>query len=207
MTERPIILSAPMIPPTLDGRKTMTRRIVKPQPGHMQDSEPEGYCWVLSLDGHTELNPKRDCPYGKPGDRLWVRETWRIGTHNDCACYEPCGRCVVGKPMYAADFAGEASEWGPWRPSIHMPRWASRITLEITDVRIERLQDITNDDACQEGIDIQEALSIPASNGAIAVFSELWESLHGPGSWDRNDWVRVISFKRVLGGPIGEHHD
>lgn len=141
------------------------------------------------------------------GELLYVRETWRIGGWGDCACYEPCGRCVVGKPMYAADFGSESSEWGPWKPSIHMPRWASRLTLEITDVRVERLQDISESDARSEGV-----LYVPG-HGEISKweldadpgysnylncrsgFSELWVSINGAGSWDANPWVWVVEFK------------
>ena len=167
MTERPILFSAPMVRAILAGQKTQTRRIAI----HKRSIEPM-----------TE-----ECPYGKPGDRLWVRET-----HMDL------GGCL----LYRADHGSEVerASCAPrqrWAPSIHMPRWASRITLEVTGVRVERLQGISDSDARAEGVDQDAALSMACTRGAArAAYSALWEQIHGPGSWDANPWVWVVEFRR-----------
>jgi hypothetical protein len=208
--ERPIIFSAPMVQAILDGRKTQTRRIVKPQPDE---------CWwpiqnrtagcsdaVFQSEaglGRREVHRIR-CPYGSPGDRLWVRETWRPSQ-------------VEGKAWYAAT-CGDGLH-GRWRPSIHMPRWASRLTLEIAGVRVERVQDITEADAIAEGIrsftkdsKILKYWACDPCEGpmkrawqdlprsAVEAYATLWESINGPGSWAANPWVWVIEFKRAEGG-------
>jgi hypothetical protein len=181
MKERPILFSAPMVRALLDGSKTQTRRVVKPTP------EWIGQSGVLSYRGRVGL-PHALCPYGQPGDRLWVRET-----HMDLgACY-----------LYRADASAEqeraiVAPRQPWRPAIHMPRAASRITLEITGVRVERLQDISEADALEEGITYND---IP-NNGldpmrARTWFRGLWESINGPGSWEANPWVWAVSFNRL----------
>lgn len=166
------------------------------------------------------------CPYGQPGDRLWVRETSRAHELTDKEAeadtfgvierlgleVPPCGLDGV---VYAADNAfreiensREASErWmkmnayrgmqGATVPAIHMPRWASRITLEVTGVRVERLQDISEADARAEGCDAYLAEESPAIDQARMDYANLWESINGPGSWDLNPWVWVVGFKRV----------
>lgn len=136
------------------------------------------------------------CPYGQPGDRLWVRETWHPETSNPDA-----------KAAYRADCDYETGKECGWRPSIHMPRWASRILLEITDVRVERLQDIDEDDCLAEGIAqvvreklprIQQCGEYDAINvDPVAEYRDLWESISGAGSWDAKPWVWVIEFRRV----------
>ena len=149
-----------MVRAILDGRKTQTRRVVKPQPEHAQlyqwkgrtlyDGEARRWCWKnhVTLDSWAEPTKALShlCPYGLPGDRLWVRETW--ANHAD----EPCEE--GSKIFYLAD--GDDRRGNPhinrWRPSIHMPHWASRITLEITGVRVERLNEISEMDAIAEGI-------------------------------------------------------
>lgn len=211
--ERPIIFSGPMVRATLDDRKTQTRRIVKPQPQHprfrgMLALDDEGI--ELYLHDRTLVRAVR-CPYGKPGDRLWVRETW-----GDCS---PGADALVGtkwdKPWYRADadtygllgHDGEGAvyvEDVKWRPSIHMPRSASRITLEVTAVRIERLQDISEADAVSEGIGQYDNGTFGLNNPgacmgptAKVAYMRLWEFLHGPGFWDANPLVWVIEFKRI----------
>jgi hypothetical protein len=146
-------------------------------------------------------------PYGKPGDLLWVRETWGAVWPADEPV--PLRQCEI---EYRADLppgcTDRPGEWpadegnGPevpkWRPSIHMPRWASRITLRITDIRVERLQDITENDAKAEGCD-----PVVHPDGAVdcgtrkTTFAKLWNHINGPGAWDENPWVWVISFERV----------
>ena len=198
--ERPILFSGDMVRAILDGRKTMTRRVVKiaqhPQAERVQHFEGLRWDW-LRYDGLRLSTFK--CPFGKTGDRLWVRETFRLSDPNDCACYEPC-RCRSGQPMYRADGHYHDMEY-KWKPSIHMPRWASRITLEITDIRVERLQDINEEDAEAEGAPLELGVLERTILGAKARyrsgFVRLWESINGPGSWDANPWVWCVSFKRV----------
>lgn len=232
MTERPILFSAPMVRALLAGTKSQTRRIVKPQfapdalPVEMPACDPIGG-WVVS--GHSGIwwceaaaNPDdtRRCPYGKPGDRLWVKETWAVG------------RCANGlKPAmlhggtwlkdngglwYAAggDPRHPISPKGKTRPSIFMPRWASRITLEVTGTRVQRLQDISEADAVGEGIRISSQARRSDScygiyecqlpdgkthfnDSAYDLYRKLWESINGPGSWAANPYVWVIAFKKL----------
>ena len=198
--ERPILFSGDMVRAILDGRKTMTRRVVKiaqhPQAERVQHFEGLRWDW-LRYDGLRLSTFK--CPFGKTGDRLWVRETFRLSDPNDCACYEPC-RCRSGQPMYRADGHYHDMEY-KWKPSIYMPRWSSRITLEVTGVRVERLQDISEEDAQAEGAPLELGVLERTILGAKARyrsgFVRLWESINGPGSWDANPWVWCISFKRV----------
>lgn len=148
--ERPILFSGPMVRALLAGRKTQTRRIVKPQPpasavdaGHIRSGDPASngvWLWLDSRDlmDASAIGEGFRCPYGVAGDRLWGRETW-------CESDTPSGFA------YAADYAHDTRGYG-WRPSIHMPRAAARLTLAITDVRVERLQDISEADAIAEGL-------------------------------------------------------
>lgn len=138
------------------------------------------------------------CPYGKPGDRLWVRETWA-----PVSTFDPSPETGA---FYRADYVddphgpdGEKSPEGryrTWKPSIHMPRWASRIDLEITGVRVERLQDISEADAVAEG---SQCAGVPAALTNRGAFSRLWQSINGPDSWAANPWVWVIEFQRIGG--------
>ena len=183
MKERPILFSAPMVRAILDGRKTVTRRIVK-----ARDLE-----WMDVHQGLREPDNAERCPYGQPGgDRLYVRETFGHFERNEN--FAP--GCEV---FYRAD--GESLAVEPWRPSIHMPRWASRITLEVTGVRVERLQDIDLADALAEGISDTGALILDSAGneqgGPIAEYAVLWEQINGTGSWDANPWVWVIEFRRL----------
>lgn len=208
MKERPILFSAPMVRAILDGRKTQTRLAVKPQPSMERDCEPEGYNWVPMHKGR-ELS-HHQCPYGQPGDRLWVREAFRLfDAQEECACYDLCV-CSRhhGKTVYQADEdCGESK----WKPSIHMPRWASRITLEITGIRVERLQDVSETDAVAEGVERyapdqnywHEYFANPTGDArrcclsARESFAGLWKSLYGVDSWYANPWVWAIEFKRI----------
>lgn len=194
MKERPILFSGPLVRAILKGRKTQTRRVVKPIPQMVSDKN------IATWDGDAAVLMRlldkagRTCPYGGSGARLWVRETFRLFDSSECACYDHCN-CMSyhGKPVYRATADDGESKW---TPSIHMPRWASRITLEITNVRVERLQDISESDANSEGCMLE-----PFDQDWTQCrrwFMELWESINGAGSWDANPWVWVIEFKRVL---------
>jgi hypothetical protein len=209
MKERPILFSAPMVRAILDGNKTQTRRIAK-----TVTSLPEGQgftclrkpktniCLPL-VDGQWQWQPAAGdswrpypkiaeyCPYGQPGDRLWVRETW--APHAD----------IPRGTIYRADPGGDYqdnSDGFKWHPSIHMHRWRSRITLEIESIRVERLNAISESDAMDEGA----GLLIPEHEYLDGnpdqyrrCFQMLWESINGPGSWDANPWVWVLSFNRL----------
>lgn len=235
MKDRPIIFNSEMVRAVLEGRKTQTRRIMKVQPESNQlgllritastnRTDTGKYHWAESNATGNHVRSKLfACPYGAVGDRLWVRETWS----EDFANYYPNDRV-----WYAADddrrldievvkgvrgiFSPESNVHVPfrWHPSIYMPRWASCITLEITGVRVERLQDISESDAVAEGIEplplepdmpqfYHEYFPIGIKNGlrcnmsAAGSFSGLWEAIYGKESWQANPWVWVIEFKRV----------
>lgn len=181
MKERPILFSAPMVRAILEGRKTQTRRVVKPPKWSDADE-------IFFIGNDSIAVPDDDhadyfiaCPYGQPGDRLWVRETFADEAGGT--------RRFLGEHIFY-----RADDWQPlvdrWTPSIHMPRWASRITLEVTAVSVERLQDISESDCCAEGCGspITRDLKKPQ-------FMALWESINGPDSWDANPWVWVVEFK------------
>ena len=184
MKERPILFSAPMVRALLAGTKTQTRRIVK------VPKRFEGF----SSPAHAGVD--FGCPYGAVGDRLWVRETWGLGFEDGEGGYSAIPWTGAdpqkdGKAFYRADFNDPPdAPRRPWRPSIHMPRWASRITLEITGVRVERLRDISQSDAMDEGVSVGS----PATFQAVAAFRDLWESINGEGSWNENPFVWVVCF-------------
>lgn len=228
MTERPILFSAPMVRALLDGRKTQTRRIVKRQfPG---DAEPEQMSRVsaegFQIDGHSgqwwdavtgSAEAAIRCPYGVPGDTLWVRESWAL--HERFA--------DVGRVVYAAtasrswteahrdfpiDVVGDRKArpfQEGFKPSILMPRWASRLTLEITDVRVERLQDISDEDAIAEGITVSpDDPTLWLQYGGKSwddqgvwltdlrrSYCSLWSQINGADSWAANPWVWAVSFR------------
>ena len=187
MKERPILFSAPMVRALLDGTKTQTRRVVKPTP------EWIGQSGVLSYRGRVGL-PHALCPYGQLGDRLWVRETWARDDEDGGLCY----RADIGKGGDADDWERNRLDGVPrfrWRPSIHMPRAASRITLEITGVRVERLQNISEADAVAEGV--RNSLHMPGGRFANENFAHLWWAINGDGSWEANPWVWAVEFKRL----------
>ena len=183
MKERPILMSTPMVRAILEGRKTQTRRIVKCQFVEKTDPGVAPYWRILDHPnkhdgGGTPIGPHviGMCPYGQPGDRLWVRETFSAMGDKTQHAYPV---------FYKAD---RPSDTGGWTPSIHMPRWASRILLEVTNIRVERLNDISADDAMAEGM---------AWDDSVYDYSRLWEKLNGAGSWAANPWVWVVEFKRV----------
>lgn len=191
MKERPILFSAPMVRALLAGTKTQTRRIVKVPKRFEGFSHPSAAGVDFS------------CPYGWRSDRLWVRETWGIGYPDEDGGYFAIPWTGAdprkdGKVFYRADFK-ETDVQRPWKPSIHMPRWASRITLWITDVRVERLNAISGKDARAEGIQIPAPAITPEEfdHDCVVAYSKLWESINGPGSWDANPFVWVIEFRRL----------
>lgn len=192
--DRPILFSAPMVLSILYGyRKGQTRRLAKLSDAGLVGRR--GHQWHVDDPGATAA-----CPYGAIGDRLWVRETWAHSIH--AACSE---RDEDGPFVYAADGNREATIDGRWRPSIHMPRHASRISLEITDVRLQRLHDISESDAVAEGVSYSLDIDAGAWCGASdrlwgtarEAFRDLWESIHGNGSWAANPWVWALTFRRL----------
>ncbi|HGM7497112.1 hypothetical protein AAA583_23080 [Pseudomonas aeruginosa] len=192
MKERPILFTGPMVRAILEGRKTVTRRVVSPQPdflGSMVD--PNTPFKTLDAGLHARIT----CPYGEPGDRLWVREAWAADAQVDAIAPSDLSQ---GEPIwYPADLSVRQTgcsmiSKGRVRPSIHMPRWACRILLEITAVRVERLQDISDPGALAEGVSHSEMHS---GDSLVDVFARLWESTGG--DWAANPWVWCIEFKRV----------
>lgn len=240
--ERGILMHARSVNGILEGRKTQTRRIVKPQPERPDDCS---YYDNLGSEWYPIYGPKPNdervrCPYGQPGDRLWARERWRVvGWHEgepivigyaddarreeggDSTCsddYEnwyvrmmeqssaDCEKAGLTLNKFDEYDMGESGIVTRWRPGIHMPRWASRITLEITDVRVERVQDISTEDIMAEGVggDVIVSAERAAKMGTTDTefdhrirWHELWEDTNGKGAWERNDWVWVVEFRRV----------
>ena len=195
MKERPILFNGSMVRALLAGTKTQTRRVMKPQPRRVDGGVPFGDApqWAHAEPGTAMMR----CPYGQRGDRLWVRETFQRFTDDGETLYkaDPAGLEAMNELM--RDEYIEAR----WRPSIHMPRWASRITLEITSVRVERLQDIDISAAQAEGVSDTGPLILDSAGneqgGPIAEYAVLWEQINGPGSWDANPWVWVVEFRRL----------
>lgn len=211
MKERPILFSAPMVRAILDGRKTQTRRVDKYMAKFPPAMPPELGLLAKSKNGEPLLTAAWDatngkftasfCPYGKPGDRLWVRETWRLPSPRwDGPALFPFPSDISRR--YEADEAVSGltyrGEWGKGRPSIHLPRKLSRINLEITGVRVERLNDISDVDALAEGVSPDMDIKWQSGDDTPrGMFGELWESINGPGSWDENPWVWVIEFRKI----------
>lgn len=198
MMERPILFSGIMVKAILDDRKGQTRRVIKPQPDHCHrdiigKSEPYNKVdWnrLIPQIGDNEIK----CPYGKVGDILWVRETWQL---------LPSGFDEIPpEEWYIYKATDELSdECTKWRPAIHMPRKACRIRLKTTDIRVERLQDITEEDAKAEGM-LPSLPKFPEGRkGYRTSFEFLWNSLNEKRSygWKVNPWVWVIEFERVRG--------
>lgn len=204
--ERPILFSGAMVRAILELIKTHTRRC---RGLERVNEDPDAWELLTPAEYGTDANPYvaggnrskselsvaafkpkggsaddfvlQACPYGKPGDRLWVRETFRIYKVGASEC-----------SAYRATADKDDLEYFRWKPSIHMPRWASRVLLEIVDIRVERLNDISEEDCRSEGM--------PAGNNDIGVryaFGTLWEQINGAGSWDLNPWVWVVEFKKL----------
>lgn len=202
MKERPILMTPENAQKCFDGVKTQTRRIVKPQPEEgMKILGPEMYT-PCRTDKNGEMYPGEDvfgvysddgewgvaCPYGAPGDRLWIREAGWFKQW-------PGGNTIKA---YKANWDGhDGTPWGDiepkkWMPSLHMPRWACRTVVEITEIRVQRIQEISHDDAIAEGLSYEITTDVPCSN-----FRDLWISINGPDSWDANPWVWALTFKKV----------
>ncbi|CNI60558.1 hypothetical protein [Yersinia bercovieri] len=195
MNEKPILFNSEMVNAILSGRKTQTRRIMGNQPAgqdleavHVRHNDDFNFQWYGNL-GESSYFP---CPLGKPGDQLWVREAFATGL------------CTESTLAYRATHKPEDLEegWGEtikWTPSIHMPRWASRINLLITGVRVERLNDISEQDARAEGVKAWRGPAEELVGGKLAFF-ELWDSIYGQKegeNWQANPWVWVIEFERM----------
>lgn len=208
MADRPIIFSAPMVRALLDGRKTQTRRVLNPQPETFEVDGSE--CEVNAYHVHGEAVPRvavgrcitlQKLRYAK-GDRLYVRENFQLLSFGD---YLPT-KAQPADVRYAAtepcaDLPADTRGY-PWRPCIHMPRWASRLTLTVEDVRVERLQAISEADAIAEGVEpVGDGWRRYGGEGVGSVawpdysFRSLWESLHGPESWDANPFVVALTFR------------
>lgn len=241
--ERPMIFSGPMVRGILDGSKTQTRRVVKPQPprpGEFKYSKaPDKAFWredwqkwwlvpgdVEESDPSPHTLYEYQCPYGKPGDRIWVKETWRPKQHNFPTGHPYDYRATAQQDLVPTE--------GPWKSPRFMPRVASRILLEITDVRVERLQGISEEDAIAEGVahlftakEIEQnpRLAVSANSWynylwhgdseaptkyvnqwdyqysgyktAAGSYSSLWAKINGPESWHQNPFVWAITFKRL----------
>lgn len=193
MKERPILMSASMVRAILAGTKTQTRRICKFTSGGHLKGPGEHKRW------HPEdSNAVLACPYGAPKSHLWVRETFQWC--QSCGSYDYRADANSSLHCRTCDAA-----LGKWRPSIFMPRDASRLTLEIEAVRVDRLQDITEADAVAEGVtaivtrgEMQSDKTIkPFTISAQTAYRILWNHINGPGSWDLNPWVWVITFRRI----------
>ena len=224
-TARQILFSAPMVRALLEGRKTQTRRLMKRQPVEhhwrtfksyrvdarlLRTTKGMGVRYLHSFAefgaDNSELEDFVTIPYGVPGDLLWVRESWHL-------VHVGGGRGGGIEPfnsydqMYMADghrehftFEGEGDPFLRFasdrpRPSMFMPRWASRLTLEITDIRVERLQDISKPDVIAEGITERDGCQIDdVVSGWHEPYAQLWDKLNGPGAWDNNPWVVALTF-------------
>ena len=224
MADRPIIFSDPMVRALLDGRKSQTRRVLRPQP-HQNSAG----LWVANFGRRGFFQTTADqvawsflargaLPYA-PGDRLWVREAWATVNSDYGPGWAYRANSDFIEPEYDGEdfgagpsfnyrkYPGEYSMWFDdllsgvpghcWKSPIHMPRWASRLTLVVTDVRVQRLQEISEADAAAEGVDAVTMADVPrqAAMSRRSDFAALWNSLHGPEAWASNPWVAAISFE------------
>lgn len=205
MKERPILFSAPMVRALLDGSKTQTRRVVKPQPEWLPEvrrTESAGSMfWPIGALGQQCGMPIVNCPYGQPGDSLWVREAIRLVPDQEPD--DGTGRVLS---TYGADGSPTVADAWPWKrsylPPMHCPRGLSRIDLDVTGVRVERLQDISLRDVRAEGCEVREfwlygGNAEQRQQVGANVYRALWEQINGAGSWAANPWVWVVEFKRI----------
>lgn len=215
MKDHPLLFSAPMVRANLDGRKTQTRRIYTPQPEELGD----GSCRTNGHQGDTNYLMRDVAPRFftkiKVGDRLWVREAHAllprtayrgsIGTGTIQQVEHPTDGYTAAVFREGFDRSGRPL----WRPSIHMPRWASRLTLIVTGVKVERLQEISEEDAIAEGVTkVRDACHVIRGfdydlaglchNSAITPFSKLWDHINGPGAWDKNPWVVAYTYQPIF---------
>ncbi|MEY9719790.1 hypothetical protein ABIA22_002280 [Sinorhizobium fredii] len=231
MADRPILFSGPMVRALLAGTKTQTRRTLKERPPEwatycqqptmlnvLQQWVPSGL-WAWSEDEQNPPRPLRRWPVSADGehywlrprfsigDRMWVRESWKATGLT--AFNKPSETRICGRFAYKADPEQLPRDaMIPWRPSIHMPRWASRMTLIVTDVRVERLQDISEADAIAEGAELSKH---PAMDGGVMVLTDipgvtvspgvwyrwLWDEINGKGAWKANPWVAAYTFRVI----------
>ena len=205
--ERPILFSGEMVRAILDGRKTQTRRVVTGRVAL------EWLAPGMFIPEYVALRENGLSPYGYAGDRLWVRETWTVNDYgysmppalyNATVAYRADGTEISYEcPQDFCDAESERDAAGAnpdrWRPSIHMPRWASRITLELTDVRVQRVQDITGEDVEAEGVEFPEAEDYTRVAERWDPFIALWDSINAKRGygWDANPWVWALSFQKV----------
>lgn len=201
MKERPLLFSAPMVCAIREGRKTQTRRVMKPQPW---EDKVYGWTWRkgvgwpnVDMVPATQQLAAQFSPYGIVGDRLWGRETHMV-RDRDVIYRADANQAEERSVVRLARKHG--TKVPPWTPSIHMPRWASRILLEITGVRVERLQDISEDDIQSEGVTNGVFLT---EKGRREAWQFLWERINGAESWAANPWVWVIEFKSLSTSHIG----
>jgi hypothetical protein len=236
--ERPVLFSTPMVQAIMEGRKTVTRRVIKTQPDNECYFEMRLENGILTIDyNQGDENPKVKCPYGIVNDVLWVRETWRKYHPVDTDGYTDFSKTIIEfaadnpEPvrMVDADGAGVETKNGsekfiPWKPSIFMPREACRLKLEIVSIGVERLHDITEEDAIKEGVEeniCADKDACPSSlcktecsgkgeyyrypvgfdaepcYSARESFETLWQSINGEESWNANPWVWRIEFKKL----------
>lgn len=211
MTERPILFSAPMVRALLDGTKSQTRRIVKGAPADWAPIGPEVYSPTV-IDRFGDEQPGPDvfgagnadgsdwlrCPFGAPGGRLWVRETWARDDEDGTLMY----RADLGRNACADAWEQGRVEGVPryrWRPSIHMPRAASRIALQVTGVRVEQLHQISRGDAMAEGCPFA---NMQDGESPVRWYERLWRAINGADSWDANPWVWVVEFRNAAGNRL-----
>lgn len=223
MKDRPILFSGPMVRALLAGTKTQTRRIAPIDRLDIKDHGDGFVSWavgftkpmgkirsvasysgsLVTVDQARSIIASQFCPYGQPGDKLWVREAFRLCAEADAT--PPRNTHAAYRIWYEADAPHQPGS-GKLRPGMFMPRWASRLTLEITSVRVERLQSISGADAIAEGLDFVpdgaaahgiKGLATSWSNDPRKSYSALWVSINGPESWEANPWVWVVGFRRV----------
>lgn len=212
MKERPILFSAPMVQALLAGKKTQTRR--GPRGGMWRHQEPRAGHPLIFRDGNWAREDAASCHYGKPGERLWVREAWRAD-----AAFDALPPREIPPGPYFCEASRNIWDGGPHdgtpgrlRPGIFMPRWASRLTLEITGIRLEPVQSISAKDIIAEGAverpHTDQFGRNPVSRFDGKVYLDLqslwaagWEKINGHGSWSANTWVWVVEFQRVVAKP------
>lgn len=215
MKERPILFSGPMVRAILEGRKTQTRRVVKFKPQDFVDQQyDDAKKFKAFITDEYGAPHEKPCPYGKLGDRLWVRETWKrsgLSWHHTrpdidevYVSYRAGGIPHSFERPHQETLPGDSKSSDGWVPSIHMPRWASRINLEITGVRVERLQDISEEAAKAEGITESTSVAVSADPEKdlvdlyAATFASLWDQINGTKyTWSSNPWVWVVEFKKI----------
>jgi len=210
MKEKPILFSGEMVRAILNGRKTQTRRVVKPQPRTLEKNEPYPRFWYAAPGVKNSFQDRfyaPKFPYGQVGDRLWVRETWHAGSKYDKVrpLELPKSADIWYRTRFNEKFDPKNSvPIGKTRPSIFMPRWASRIDLLVTGVKVEQLQDITQDDAKAEGVQPKSWIGNHQLKDYRQGFIELWNLINGKPrkdgvdiSWNANPWVWVVEFELI----------